>query len=159
SADDTSTEATPSPRGPSLTAGLWSYPLIAIAIALVGIVVAFVLVWATVVEHANDEHAAQLRETQLKLYASYFAVRTTALRHEIGVAANSEAAIAAFTSFDTAALAQAGRRLTTLVSNAARVDLIPKGKEALDLNSDTPINFVALDVIKRGQTSEFVGPE
>ena len=157
--DDASTETTPTATGPSLTAGLWSYPLIAIAISLVGLVVAFVLIWGTVVQHANDEHAAQLRQTQLKMYASYFNVRTTALRREIEGAANSEEAVAAFASFDAAALSQAGHRLTTLISNAARVDLIPKGKEALDLNSDTPINFVALDVIKRGQTSEFVGPE
>ena len=157
--DEASAADAPTKGAASLTAGLWAYPLIAIVIATTGIIVAFVLTWGYVLRHANEEHAAQMRATQLKMYASYFNVRTTALRHEIDGAANAEETAAAFSSYDAATLAQTSRRLTTLISNAARVDLIAKGKEALDLNSDTPINFVALDVIKRAQTTEFVGPE
>ena len=42
-----------------LTEGLWSYPLLAIGVALAGVVVAALLVWSTIIRPANANHREQ----------------------------------------------------------------------------------------------------
>jgi len=143
----------------ALTAGLWRYPLLAIAISATGLVVACVLVWIAAIAPANARHIEQLRAAQLEMYASYFNGRTAAIRREIETIASAVDTKAAFSTYDAQARADAGRRLTSLVSSALRVELIPLGKAAVDLSADPPISFAALDVIKRAETQEFVGPE
>jgi phosphomannomutase/phosphoglucomutase len=145
--------------GGALTAGLWSYPLIAIAIALLGIAVAFALLWTTLVAPANDAHRDAQQAAHLDMYRAYFDSRTVALRRLIDASATSPETSAAFASFDPAVLAETGKRLAASLPDAERVDLVPLGHAAVDLSASTPISFAALDVIKRAETQEFVGPE
>jgi phosphomannomutase/phosphoglucomutase len=152
-------EDRPPRTGPALTSGLWTYPLVAIGIGVVGLTVAFALLWATVVVPANEAHAASLRASQLAKFQSYFNSRTIDLRQEMDDAAAVPDAVAALRSFDDARIAEASRDLSRAISYAERVELIPLGKAAVDLASSTPISFAALDVIKRAETREFVGPE
>ena len=146
-------------RRSTLTAGLWAYTLIAIGVAAVGIIVAFVLIWTTVITPANEAHRAALYQARVDMYAGFFDSRTAALRDEIDDAAGAPDTVAAFASFDPVQLADASRRLTATLSHAERVELIPLGKASVDLTGSTPISFAALDVIKRAETQEFVGPE
>ncbi len=146
-------------KGRKLTSGLWTYPLIAIGASSVGLIVAFVLVWFALANPANERHEGQLRAAHAQMFAAYFNVRFAALRRQLDTVATAPEVINALNSFDAAVIQASGERLTKLVPNALRVDVIPKGKAAVDLSSATPISFAALDVIKRAETQEFVGPE
>ncbi len=160
--DDTSEPLSTPDRGPSsapLTEGLWSYPLLAIGIALGGVVVAALLVWSTIVRPANANHRLQTQAIQAQSYANFFNVRLAALQHELGDAASAKDTIAALGTYDPATIAAQNQRLTHLISTAERVDIIPKGKAEVDLSAKVPISFAALDVIKRAETQEYVGPE
>jgi phosphomannomutase/phosphoglucomutase len=142
-----------------LTAGLWSYPLLAIGIAMAGVIVAALLVWTAVVRPANATHREQLYSLQAQSYAQFFNVRIANLQRQMADAAAAPETVAALSSLDPAAIAAQNRRLTPLISNAERVDVIPKGHAEVDLKARTPISFAALDVIKRAEVQEFAGPE
>jgi len=142
-----------------MTAGLWSYALIAIGLAVGGVVVAALLLWSTVVRPANTHHREQMQALQAQTFASYFNVRLAALQRELSDAAAAKETIAALTTYDPATIGSQNQRLTQLISTAERVDVIPKGRAEVDLNAKTPISFAALDVIKRAETQEYVGPE
>ncbi len=149
-------------RGPSsspLTEGLWSYPLLAIGIALVGVVVAALLVWSTIIRPANANHRLQTQAIQAQSFAAFFNVRLAALQRELSDAASANDTIAALATYDPANIAAQNQRLVHLISTAERVDIIPKGKAEVDLSAKVPISFAALDVIKRAETQEYVGPE
>jgi phosphomannomutase / phosphoglucomutase len=142
-----------------LTTGLWSYPLLAIGIAMMGLVVASLLLWSAVVRPANSNHREQMQAVHAQMYASFFNVRLAALRREMTDAANAQETIAALATYDPINIAKQDQHLAQLISNALRVDIIPKGRAEVDLNAQTPISFAALDVIKRAETQEYVGPE
>ncbi len=142
-----------------LTSGLWTYPLIAIGTSLVGLAIAFILVWFSISAPANERHEGWLRDAHAQMYSTVLNLRSASLRREVDAVANAPEVIAALTSYDAATIATMSARLSKLLPNAERVDLILKGKGAVDLNATTPISFAALDVIKRAETQEFVGPE
>jgi phosphomannomutase/phosphoglucomutase len=142
-----------------LTEGLWSYPLLAIGVALVGVVVAALLVWTTVIGPANANHRLQMQALQAQSFADFFNVRLGGLQRELTRAATAKETIAALKTYDAATIASQNQHLAQLLSAAERVDIIPKGKAEVDLNASTPISFAALDVIKRAETQEYVGPE
>ncbi len=147
------------PKGSPLTEGLWSYPLLAIGIALVGVIVAALLVWTTIIRPANADHRAQTQALQAQSFATFFNVRLAALQRELSDAASAKETIAALATYDPATIAAQNQRLVHLISTAERVDVIPKGKAEVDLSAKVPISFAALDVIKRAETQEYVGPE
>ena len=142
-----------------MTEGLWSYALIAIGLAVGGVIVAALLVWTTVVRPANANHREEMQALQAQNYANYFNVRLAALQRELTDAAAAKETIAALTTYDPATIGTQNQRLKQLISTSERVDIIPKGRAEVDLNAKTPISFAALDVIKRAETQEYVGPE
>ncbi|HTK97459.1 MAG TPA: phosphomannomutase/phosphoglucomutase [Pseudomonadales bacterium] len=160
--DDTSEPLSVPDRAPTsgpLTEGLWSYPLLAIGIALGGVVAATLLVWSTIVRPANTNHRLQTQAIQAQSYANFFNARLAALQRELSDAASAKDTIDALATYDPATITAQNQRLTHLISTAERVDVIPKGKAEVDLSANVPISFAALDVIKRAETQEYVGPE
>ena len=101
-----------------------------------------------------------MQALQAQHFADLFNVRLarTAARTQSDAAAAKET-VDALKTYDSATIASQNQRLTQLISAAERVDIIPKGKAEVDLNAKTPISFAALDVIKRAETQEYVGPE
>ena len=81
------------------------------------------------------------------------------MQRELSDAASAKETISALATYDATTIAAQSQRLTPLVSAAERVDIIPKGKAEVDLSAKVPISFAALDVIKRAETQEYVGPE
>ena len=104
-------------------------------------------------------HREQVQAIQAENFATFFNVRLAALQRELSDAASAKDTIAALATYDPAILAAQNQRLTQLISTAERVDIIPKGKAEVDLSAKVPISFAALDVIKRAETQEYVGPE
>ena len=124
----------------SLTAGLWSYPLLAIGVSGVGLVVASLLLWFAVIGPANKTHRHQMHMALANTYADFFDVRLAALKREMNDAASASETVAALTSYDPATIAAQNAHLKQLISSALRVDIIPKGRAEVDLSAQTPIS-------------------
>ena len=140
--DDTSEPLSVPDRAPTsgpLTEGLWSYPLLAIGIALGGVVAATLLVWSTIVRPANTNHRLQTQAIQAQSYANFFNARLAALQRELSDAASAKDTIDALATYDPATITAQNQRLTHLISTAERVDVIPKGKAEVDLSANVPI--------------------
>jgi phosphomannomutase/phosphoglucomutase len=152
----TSDEKTPL-RG--ATSGLWSFAGLAIAIGVVGLLVAMVLVYVQLVWAANERHAEALNRTQLELYTQMLDGRLAVLKKQMASLATAPDTIAALATLDSAAIEAESKRLTAATAYAERIEIVPRGRADVDLTSATPISFTALDVIRRAETQPFVGPE
>lgn len=130
----------------------------ALALALLGVLTAFALVSWEFLQQGQAQQA-QHSKAQHKAYSDYFNGRMIHLRKDVQQAASSNLARAALASTDNDLHLINAEALRQAMSYALRVDIVPKGKAAVDLSADVPITFAGLDVIKRATQREFVGPE
>ncbi len=142
-----------------LSAGLWVYPLIALSVSLVGVVIAAGLIYLQLLGPANTLHAERLHQSHAQMFATYFDARLVALRTSMDRLATAPSTAAALESFDKQRIKAHGERLTREMADAERIELVPLGEAKVDLTGDTPISFAALDVIRRAETAPYVGPE
>lgn len=150
----------PSPRSRSnASAGLWVHALVALAVALTGILLAFGIVgWQLI---SSTEHALSDRDAKRNtaVISGLINSRVAELRQQMISAGASTIAADGVNGLRAEDRVLVGARLRALMPHAARVDVIPRGAAEVDLNADVPITFAALDIIKRAETAEFVGPE
>ncbi|MCZ6890565.1 MAG: phosphomannomutase/phosphoglucomutase [Gammaproteobacteria bacterium] len=138
---------------------LWSYALFAIGVSLIGVASATFVLWWQVVVSDNGTHEARTAQHHLDAYAAFFNGRVQGLKKQIDTIATAPTTIAALGSFDPDTIHAASETLSASIPYLRRIDIIEKGSAAVDLNADVPISFAALDVIRRAETQEFVGPE
>ncbi|MEM1433388.1 MAG: phosphomannomutase/phosphoglucomutase [Pseudomonadota bacterium] len=163
-ADGTAAAGTPASKGArkARTGGtneIWLYALVAIAIALAGVLAAFGVVgWQLV---AGTESAIAEREDRQNAtaIAGLINAQVANLRQQLESTGRSELAATAATALERAERESRSAQLEALLPFAKRVDVIPRGLAEVDLNADVPITFAALDVIKRAESEPFVGPE
>ncbi len=131
---------------------------LAAMIASVGLLVAFGLVWWQVIAQPAQAARDLEREKLLNQYVQLMNGRIGELRNMVGAIATSPDVTQALsaTAEQRAALAQ---QIGAQNPYIERVDIIEKGRAEVDLNSAVPISFAALDLIRRAETREFVGPE
>ena len=142
-----------------LNDGIWGHAVVSIGVSVAGALVAFAILWWQVVVQPNAaqaDHQAQLRAQSL---AAYFNSRLQTLQIEVSALAAAPSTVAALTAYDATTADTEGAKLAAALPFAHRVDLVPKGDAEVDLNAEIPITFAALDVIRRAETREFVGPE
>jgi phosphomannomutase/phosphoglucomutase len=132
---------------------------IAIGLGSLGLVVAFGLVWWQIMVQPQQAQLDQVKQQMLQQYSGYFNGRISDLRSHVNAMAQAPATAAALLTYDAQVLRNAGDRLAQENPNILRVDVIEKGKAQVDLNAEVPISFAALDLIRRAETREFVGPE
>lgn len=130
----------------------------ALALALLGVLTAFALIGWEFLQQGQAQHA-QKSKAQHKAYSDYFNGRMIHLSNDVQRAASSGLARDALASTDNNLHLINADALREAMSYALRVDIVPKGKAAVDLSADVPITFAGLDVIKRATQREFVGPE
>ena len=139
--------------------GLLMHGGIAMGIGTLGLVIAFALVWWQVIvqpqQLQRDAEQAQLMDQ----YSQFFNGRIVELRNVVGAMATSPAIINALSSYNPEQQHEIGQMLADQHPHIARVTLIEKGTAEVDLNAEVPISFAALDLIRRAETREFVGPE
>lgn len=138
--------------------GIWPHAVIAIIIALLGIVSAFGVIGWQLISQAGEQQAQERQAETAQALTGFFNSRINDMRQILTSAGSSAFAALAVTKDHSERLA-AGAELKALLPYARRVDIIPRGRAEVDLNADTPISFAALDVIKRAESAEFVGPE
>lgn len=130
----------------------------ALALAALGVLTAFALIGWQLLQQEQTQQA-QLNKAQHKAYTDYFNSRMIHLRKDVQTAATSNLARDALASTDNNLFLTNARGIREAMAYALRVDIVPRGKAAVDLSADVPITFAGLDVIKRAEQREFVGPE
>jgi len=81
------------------------------------------------------------------------------MRTLVNAAATADATVSALVSNDPAVVTQREQAMADQIGYAERVDIIRLGDAQVELDSDIPISYAMLDLIKRAETQEFVGPE
>ena len=144
---------------PNPASGLARFNLTAMLGALLGILLCSGLLFFLVTGGANSAHNDAASRQQAQSIAAVLDARYSDMRATLTLQAAAPSVISAM----TAASAEIRSNLATSIQNAipfaTRVELIPRGAAQVDLGAEIPINFVALDLIRRAESQEFVGPE
>ncbi len=146
---------------PSRTAsnGLIAHTSIAAAIGILGLTAAFILLWWQVIAQPVTVKEQVEQQRLLQEYVNFFNSRAAELRASVDAMATAPATAAALISIQPGERERLESVLADQHPHLARVALIEKGKAEVDLNAEVPISFAALDLIRRAETREFVGPE
>ncbi|MEM7098896.1 MAG: phosphomannomutase/phosphoglucomutase [Pseudomonadota bacterium] len=139
--------------------GIWSHTVLSFSVAAIGVIVAFALVWWQALLQPAQSIAEQEKQKILGQYAQYFNGRIDEMRKQVNAIATSPAVASALTNFDATRRAELSQQITAQHPYIERVDIIERGRAEVDLNSAVPISFAALDLIRRAESREFVGPE
>lgn len=138
---------------------LLSYPLATSFIAVVGLLAALTLIYVTIILRSNEAHRTRLVDATARQYTAFLNAEVMRLNHTLHTVARSPEIIEALESDNTALIQVLERRWQSVLDYALRVELVPKGRAAADLTGNPPINFAALDMIKRAETKGVVLPE
>ncbi len=128
-------------------------------IATLGLVVALAIVWWQVIIQPSASSELLKREEILNQYTQLVNGRVAALRAQVNAMAQAPQTREAMNALDPEARLRFGALLVDQHPHILRVDLIESGAAVVDLNAEIPISFAALDLIRRAETREFVGPE
>lgn len=138
---------------------LLNYPLGTSFIAIFGLVAALLLIYVTIVLWSNEDHRSQIVDATARQYTAFLNAEVHQLNHRLRNVARSPEVIEALESNNTALIQVLERRWQSVLDYALRVKLVPKGDALPDLTGDPPINFAALDMIKRAESKHVVLPE
>ncbi len=148
-----------SSSGSSSSFGFLIHAGVAALVATAGLFVAFGLIWwQIIVEPAQVERDLE-REKLLSQYSQVFNSRIDELRQVVRSIAESPEVIDALARYDEEQRANISSLTVNHHPYLERIEIIEKGKAEVDLNAEVPISFAALDLIRRAETREFVGPE
>ena len=138
---------------------LLSYPLGTSFIAIVGLGAALVMIYVTIILKSNEAHRTRIIDATARQFTAFLNAEVLQLSHRLRTVARSPEVIEALESNNTALIQVLEQRWQAVLDSALRVKLVPKGRAEPDLEGDPPINFAALDMIKRAEAKEVVLPE
>jgi phosphomannomutase/phosphoglucomutase len=138
---------------------LLAYPLGTGLIAIAGVLGALFMIYVSVILWGNDHHRARIVDSTVRQYAALLNAEVLQLTQRMRAVAGSSDVIEALESSNAASIQALERRWRSALQHALRVELIPKGEAQPDLAGSPPINFAALDMIKRAEANESVLPE
>ena len=146
-------------QGKATGGGIWSHTALSFGIASLGIIVAFALVWWQALLQPAQTVAEQEKQQILSQYSQYFNGRIDEMRKLVNAIATAPSTAEALLNIDQTQRSLLANQITQQHPYIERVDIIERGKAEVDLNSAVPISFAALDLIRRAESKEFVGPE
>jgi phosphomannomutase/phosphoglucomutase len=139
--------------------GLWVNIGLVFGLASLGLLVTFALVWWQVIAQPQQAHADLERDKLLGQFSQLVNGRIAELRDQVNTIAQASATSQAMATYDSGSHRALLENLTALSPHIVRANLIQRGAAEVDLNAEVPISFAALDLIRRAETREFVGPE
>ena len=139
--------------------GVRQHSVFAMSVATLGLLCAMGLVWWQLVATSNETHRQLSVQTHHQAFAGYVNGRLANLERQVRALAASDVVAEALQSDDPQTIIDTSRSLTELTVFALRVAIVPIGEAKIDLQGDAPISYSALEVIKRAENLEFVGPE
>ena len=139
--------------------GLLQNAALTCSLAAAGLIVSFALIWWQVLLQPRAGDAA-LRQTQLlSQYTQFFNGRIAELRNLVDAIATAPDTVSALANFDADAAKAATDAITAQNPHILRTALTLRDQAEVDLNATIPISFAALDLMRRAEVQEFVGPE
>ena len=132
---------------------------LAIGLSVLGLLVCFALLWWQVLVEPQQADGELQRERLLNTYTQLFNGRIAELREQVDSIATAPQATAALANFDAAAASAVTDAIVAQNPYILRADIVQRGKAEVDLSAEIPISFAALDLLRRAETREFVGPE
>lgn len=129
------------------------------ALASMGLLVTFALVWWQVIAQPQQTHAELERDKLLGHFSQLINGRIAELRNQVNVIAQALETTQAMASYNSGHHRALFDNVTAISPYIVRANLIQKGAAKVDLNAEVPISFAALDLIRQAETPEFVGPE
>ena len=108
-------------------AGLWAYPMTALAVSLAGILIAATLIYIQLLGPANTLHAERLHQSHAQMFATYFDARLLALRTSIDRIARAPETVAVLATLDEQRLKEQAASLTREFADAERIELVVAG--------------------------------
>jgi len=135
------------------------FSLGAMLLALLGIVLCAGLLFLQVTQGANTAHNESAANQQAQAIAALLDTRYEDMRAALAQHTTTAAVAAAFANENPEILSRVADQIRSTIPFAARVDLIREGSAKVDLSASVPINFAALDLIRRAESNDFVGPE
>jgi phosphomannomutase/phosphoglucomutase len=139
--------------------GLWVNIGLVFGLASLGLLVTFALVWWQVIAQPQQAHADLERDKLLGQFSQLVNGRIAELRDQVNTIAQASATSQAMATYDSGSHRALLENLTALSPHIVRANLIQRGAAEVDLNAEVPISFAALELIRRAETREFVGPE
>lgn len=139
--------------------GLGRFSVLAMVLTLLGVALCAGLLYLQVVQKANETHNKEIADKHADALAALIDSRYRELRSQLTLLAGTPDVVNALGGEDKAIRDRLASRLLGNLAQARRIELIPRGEANVDLSADTPINFAALDLIRRAERSAFVGPE
>ncbi len=131
----------------------------AMGLALLGIALCTGLLFLQVTHGANSAHNDSAANQQAQAMAVLLDTRYEDMRAVLALHAGSAEVVAALSAGNPETRDALAEQIKGMIPFAARVGLIPPGGAKVDLSADVPINFAALDLLRRAESDEFVGPE
>jgi phosphomannomutase / phosphoglucomutase len=145
--------------GPISASALWRFALLPLMLSLAGLLVGAALLWAQLIDGANRDHASRQQSAHAAAVRDAFESRLAALRSHMELLAQAQETKEAIAGDDRRQVSLQERRLGTLTPFARRMALFTSGSAAVDLESDPPVSFAALDLIHRAEAGAHGGPE
>lgn len=139
--------------------GLWANAGLVMGLATLGLIVSFGLVWWQAIFQPQQSQFELAQQEKLANYTQLFNGRIADLRSQVNAIATTPEVVAAMAGFNTDHNQALTAGLTNAHPHIERIELIQRGTAEVDLNATVPISFAALDLIRRAETREFVGPE
>ncbi len=138
----------------------WTNAFPAIAISVAGILVAFAVIWWLLL--ANAQQAAEEARIQQSLNEAngILSARLNEFETQVRSIATSEwARTQSLPALGVDPGSNTALPWESLLPFYRRISVFPRGSAEVDLQAAIPINFAALDLIKRAESEPFSGPE
>jgi phosphomannomutase/phosphoglucomutase len=139
---------------------IWPSAFIAIGISVTGVVIAFVVIWWLLLSIAQQEAQEAQNHERLAEATSILNARIAEFEVQVRTLAASqitqEQIVAAASALPTTLPTPA---YTGLLPSFRRISVFPRGAAEVDLEAAIPLNFAALDLIRRAENEPFAGPE
>lgn len=139
---------------------VWPFAFISVEISLTGVAAAFVVIWWLLLSTAQQEAQETQNLERVQEAARILNARIDEFETRVKTLAASpltqELVLAA-----TSALPDAGTApsYTGLIPSFRRISIFPRGAAEVDLEAAIPLNFAALDLIRKAEMEPFAGPE
>jgi phosphomannomutase / phosphoglucomutase len=148
------------PSGTAHTStGLWPYAVLAVLLAVAGVLAGAALLWLQLLAPANMTHIAHQQQLQAKLVRDNLEIRLAALQGQLEVLSRAPSTRAAVNAEDPGLRAIEASRLASLAPHVRGIRLFPKGTAAVDLDAEPPVSFAAVDLVQRAESGHRTGPE
>lgn len=134
-----------------------SYLLPSLLLAVIGVLIASALIWLEQSKQAQEQQAAQMT-TWGAAYSAAINQRLAAVQADTQSAANDPRLAQALGSTDTATIRSAERSISHR-ANLIDAYLKPAGHSMPEPNRDAPVNFAALDLLRRAEQGPQPFPE